>query len=212
MAKINIGCDLSGVSVASVVPAGTKFSTTRIVCTGNTGCRIEEVAPRTVRAVTPSGTVTLRTSGGTNRTDTIPEDFGIVKTIDEGSVSYEYLTRGASVNAYAQTTDEELVPASAFIHKEWAHSTLLGIGASAVKTGTVSMAAPDVAGYTPVGIVGRAASSSASSIFNPSPALRVTEQARLTSSGNVGVTYRIENTTSDDLSVALWYEILYVHN
>ena len=114
-ALLMVGVDMSGAIVKTSIPTGRNITESRVVAYGpNSDCRIEEGVSdgnAYVKAVTPSGTVTLFDGSSDYDHDIkkqLQDDFGIISSVNEDAVSYPYILRNSDVKIYGITEDKNL--------------------------------------------------------------------------------------------------------
>lgn len=111
MAKLSVGIDLSGRTIANSAPTGLTISSGKFVAITNNMNYIAE---------TDDGSAYYHIQGGENvyfynsetnlESFTLPDDFGTINRVDKTSVFYEYLSRTEHEKIYTISEDAGRMP------------------------------------------------------------------------------------------------------
>lgn len=217
MARIMLGNDLSGSAVTSQVPASTAIAQEKIVVQCVSGAVIKEMANGSIVAVDPDNTSqTLRSSGGTNYTVTLPDDFGVAAVVDRTAASWRYLSRSDDGGTYAFTDDQNRVPLADAVHVETLKQTITQVGAGGALTvkHRLTALAPVVPGYRPAAVIGYsfASSDTRDSYLDDFISFMCDFYLRVNSAGKYAIDYTCAfiNNTASAIAPRVWFDILYL--
>lgn len=110
MAKLSIGIDLSGRTIANSAPTGLTIPSGKIVAATHNMSSIIEIEGGAYYHVQGGENVYFYDSETNLESFTLPDNFGIINWVDKTSVFYQYLSRSDNEKMYLISEDASKMP------------------------------------------------------------------------------------------------------